>query len=273
MKSYNIENSFLKTSILPKLGGRIDSLIFKPSNKEWVWKDSAKQNGSVSKYSNYDENWQGGWEELFPNDAIENFNWGKGLDHGELWSTEWNVEYHDNNKLHLKTNSLDSGTKFEKTIEIFENKLRCEYFSDIKFAEHFLFKLHLAIPIEEKVVVNCDYKSVHKVESNFGNIVNNKLNFFTLTKDSGLYDFVYINMKNKNVTVNDSENNSLKLSYGDRNLDYFWLFQSQGGWKNHNVLVLEPASNSRKDLRDAIAENKSLRGPMSFKCFYEVELT
>ena len=37
MKSYNIENSFPKT-ILPKLGGRIDSLIFKPNDKEWVWK-------------------------------------------------------------------------------------------------------------------------------------------------------------------------------------------------------------------------------------------
>ena len=273
MKSYNIENSFLKTTILPKLGGRIDSLIFKPNDKEWVWKDSAKQNNSVSKYSNYDENWQGGWEELFPNDAIEDFGWGKGLDHGELWSADWNVEYHDSSKLHLKTKSLDSGTTFEKIVEIYDNKLRCEYFGDIKFAEYFLFKLHLAIPIEEKIDVICDYESLNKVESNFGNIINNNQDFFTLTKNSGLYDFGYVNMNKKNLNVKDSTNNSLKLSYGNTNLDYFWIFQTQGGWRNHNVLVLEPASNSKKNLKDAIAENKSLKGPMSFKCFYEVELT
>ena len=106
MKSYNLENSYLKASILPKLGGRIDSLIFKLKNKDWVWKDRTKQNSIVSKYSKYDDSWQGGWEELFPNDAIEDFNWGRGLDHGELWSIEWNVEYYDNNRIHLKTNCI-----------------------------------------------------------------------------------------------------------------------------------------------------------------------
>ena len=180
-----------------------------------------------------------------------------------MWSADWNVEYHDSSKLHLKTKSLDSGTTFEKIVEIYDNKLRCEYFGDIKFAEYFLFKLHLAIPIEEKIDVICDYESLNKVESNFGNIINNNQDFFTLTKNSGLYDFGYVNM-NKNLTVKDSTNNSLKLSYGNTNLDYFWIFQTQGGWRNHNVLVLEPASNSKKNLKDAIAENKSLKGSNEF---------
>ena len=31
-------------------------------------------NKKVEEGQDYDDNWQGGWEELFPNDAVENFH-------------------------------------------------------------------------------------------------------------------------------------------------------------------------------------------------------
>ena len=71
MNNLNLENEFLRVQVIPDLGGRIDSIIYIPTNKNWVWKNSQIENKSVSKYSNYDDNWQGGWEELFPNDAVE----------------------------------------------------------------------------------------------------------------------------------------------------------------------------------------------------------
>ena len=90
----------------------------------WVWKNTHLKDEPVSKYLNYDDNWQGGWEELYPNDAIENFSWGKGLDHGELWSASWNIDFINTHQVKLSTKNLDSGTVFYKSINIKENTIK-----------------------------------------------------------------------------------------------------------------------------------------------------
>ena len=81
MKTYmnfrteTLENNKLKIEVIPELGGRIDSLVNKLTKKEWVWNNQTLEKNKVSKFSEYDSNWQGGWEELFPNDAKEKFSW------------------------------------------------------------------------------------------------------------------------------------------------------------------------------------------------------
>ncbi len=272
MNKIVLENEYLNIVILPELGGRIDSIIYKPTNKNWVWKNKNLKNNFVSKNSNYDDNWQGGWEELFPNDAIEEFTWGSGLDHGELWSTQWKVESSNSKEVLLSTNNLDSGTIFFKNIVVFENNVEVKYEADINFSDYFLFKLHLAVPIDEKSEVISDCKKIEKVEKDFGNIIDQQAeSFFNLKKDSGYFDFGYLNLQSNRVSVKDSLNNLMELTFDNENLRYFWIFQSQGGWRKHNVLVLEPASNSRKYLNDAISRNTAKKGPMHFKCNYKVK--
>lgn len=271
MNKLILENKYLNIVVLPELGGRIDSILYKPTNKNWVWKNKQLNNSYVSKYANYDDNWQGGWEELFPNDAVEDFTWGKGLDHGELWSSKWKVEFSNVSEVLLSTDNLDSGTIFLKKISIFEKNLFVNYEADIKFSDFFLFKLHLAIPIDKKLEVISDCQIIKKVEKNFGNIINQKdESFFQLEKDSGYYDFGYLDLKTNKVLVKDHHNNLMELIFDDENLRYFWMFQSQGAWRKHNVLVLEPASNSRKYLDDAISKNSAIKGPLQFKCGYKV---
>lgn len=272
MREISLQNSKIKVVILPDLGGRVDSLIHKASNKEWVWKNKYLQNKKVSKFSTYDENWQGGWEELFPNDAIENFSWGSGFDHGELWSNAWKVDNISKEQVTLIYYSKYSGTTFKKIFSINKNKFECRYFANIAFEDNFLFKLHLAIPIEKKIKIICDVYHIEKVEKNFGNILQNEHNFLELLENSKLFDFAYLKIKNKEVRVVDSDKNILVLKYGKRNLDFLWIFQTQGGWNNHNVLVLEPASNSKKILKEAKEDNNCIKGPMNFECYYEVEL-
>lgn len=271
MNEIKIENNYLETLIIPELGGRIDSLISKKNSKEWVWKNTFLNNEKVSKFAEYDSNWQGGWEELFPNDAIENFSWGKGLDHGELWSAKWIVEESSSETLSLSANNLDSGSSFTKTFQLIDNKLTVNYSGIVPFDDYFLFKLHLAIPVSEQVNIECSYRNINKVDNNFGNIVDLENNFLTLNKDSKLFGFAYIDLLKNNLTLVDEKLNTLELQYsGD--LNYFWLFQTQGGWNEHNVLVLEPASNSKKHLTDAIKEGGSLKGPRKFKCSYTVAI-
>ena len=47
VKKYLIETEEISAEIIPALGGRIESLIYKPSGKNWVWKND-KINGKGS---------------------------------------------------------------------------------------------------------------------------------------------------------------------------------------------------------------------------------
>ena len=69
---------------------------------------------------------------------------------------------------------------------------------------------------------------------------------FKSKKNTGLYDFGYFDTSANLVEVIDKKNNKLKLTFDKNILKYFWIFQSQGGWNQHNVLVLEPCTNGKK---------------------------
>ena len=63
----------------------------------------------------------------------------------ELWSADWNVEYHDSTNCTLKLNHLIAEQRSKKLWRFMI--INCDANTgDIKFAEYFLFKLHLAIP-------------------------------------------------------------------------------------------------------------------------------
>ena len=174
-------------------------------------------------------------------------------------------------EVQLSTSSLDSGTTFFKTFQIKDNGIKVLYNASIKFDDYFLFKLHLAIPVTKETKLVCQSKNIEPKHSSFGNIFSQGLDFFSLKNNSKLFDFAYVENANQLVEVTDEDQNSLILRYGGQ-LDYFWIFQTQGGWRDHNVVVLEPASNSKKMLKDAIKDGKALKGPMEFSCFYEIEL-
>jgi len=269
-----LENKFLKAEIIPELGGRIDGLVNKKTDFNWVWKNKYLNNTSVKKGSNYDENWQGGWEELFPNDAVEKFSWGLGYDHGETWSHNWKISNKSNENIELSAENLESGSIIKKTYILLKNKLRVEYLLNINFEEIFLFKLHLAIPISSACKLNGNFYDLKKVSKDFGNILNtdNEEKFFNPVKNSGYFDFAYVGNSAYNLQV-EQENNLLSLNYDKTFLNYLWIFQTQGGWRNHNVIVIEPATNGKKLFKDAISANQYKKGPLALKTYYEVKIS
>ncbi len=273
METLRLENKYLLVDIIPELGGRIDSFINKETKKQWVWKNPKLKNKKVPKGSNYDINWQGGWEELYPNDAIEIFSWGSGFDHGELWNHEWIVKDLTSNRVDLKTDDLKSGSQINKLIYLEGKKLITSYNLNILHKEYYLFKLHIAIPLDCELDIKGDFGKIKKVDSQFGNILksNESINFFHLQKNSGKFDFAYVENKKNSLIISDKKN-SIEISYDKDFFEFFWIFQTQGGWYDHNVVVIEPCSNGKKDFSKAIKEKSIRKGPEKINTFYSVEI-
>ena len=148
----NLENEYLKIQIDASFGGKIVEILDKKNKVNWVWFDRQKYNNfNPNQYSDYDSQWIGGYEELFPSDKVEIFKDHKSPDHGELWSSTWDIVYKSKSSLELYCKGYFSNSEITKTIQIQNNKIFVDYAINKISLDYFLFKLHLALPIEKNM--------------------------------------------------------------------------------------------------------------------------
>ena len=273
----DFENEYLKIKIDTLFGGKIVEIVDKKKNVNWVWFDSDKYSKfKPIQFSDYDSQWIGGYEELFPNDKIETMNDKIAPDHGELWSSKWDIVDKSKYSVDLVCKGYFSNSKVKKTINIVQNKVIVNYDINEINLDYFLFKLHLALPISNhKVVFKYDY--FKKVDENFGNIVSSdKLNDFlsSVKPNQNRNDFVYFYGVDGKIKVTNENNDMCVFEYDKSTLPYFWIFQSRGGWNNLNVNVLEPCNSGIKDLEEAIKQNKIfLPKSQNYKTWYTIEVS
>ena len=84
-----LENERIRLEIIPGLGAKILRLIHKATNADLLWQNPRIEPRAVPIGSNYDDNFSGGWDELFPNDAPGQVGENVYPDHGELWCQSW----------------------------------------------------------------------------------------------------------------------------------------------------------------------------------------
>ena len=189
-----LENEYLKLQVDTLFGGKIVEIFDKKNKANWVWFDGEKyKNFNPNQYSDYDSQWIGGYEELFPSDKIETFNSQRSPDHGELWASSWDIINKSKSSLELFCKGYFSNSEIIKRIEIQNNKIFINYEISKISLDYFLFKLHLALPIERNSI-NFKFDSFKKVDDSFGNIVvGNDLNDFisSITPSQRKNDFVY----------------------------------------------------------------------------------
>ena len=270
-----LENDNILLRVDIEFGGKIIELINKSTNYNWVWFESEKRNiFKPSKYSDYDSQWIGGYEELFPNDKLQNLNGKTAPDHGELWSSSWEVIDSTEDFLKIECDGYFSGAKITKTIELINNRVRSTYLIKNIILEKYLFKLHLAMPIN-KTEINFKFDNYQKVDKEFGNIIsNNDLSNFlnNVNENESKNDFAYFYGNDGLVNVTNGKN-KIAIKYDKESLPYLWIFQTRGGWNNLNVNVIEPCNSGLKDIIEA-DDRDLLYIPRnySFSTWYEIEV-
>lgn len=271
-----LENEYLRIKIDTLFGGKIVEIFDKIKTVNWVWfNEDEYSNFKPVNYSDYDLQWIGGFEELYPNDKIEIINNRTTPDHGELWSSRWTIRDKSKLNVNLSCKGFFTNSEVNKKISIKKNKIFVNYEINKINLEYFLFKLHLALPVENhSVSFNFDY--FKKVDKNFGNIVfDDQLNDFLtdVRPNQNKNDFVYFYGVDGKIQVKNNNNDKLTLQYDVVSLPYFWIFQSRGGWNNLNVNVLEPCNSGLKDLKSATNQNLIYSPENRYNTWYTLEVT
>lgn len=116
-----IENEHLLIKVLPEIGAKVASLLWKPTDREHLWREP-KRNFEYPLYgAPFDSCSFSGWDECFPSIGQVHYPDGpwKGTivpDHGELWSLPWHWAWEDQT-LRMWVHSIRFGYHFERIFD------------------------------------------------------------------------------------------------------------------------------------------------------------
>jgi hypothetical protein len=278
-----LENSQVRVSIIPSLGGRVWELLDRVRGRQWIWHREDVPLAISPSGTSYDEVWAGGWEELFPNDAPADFEGRTLPDHGEWWTTAWTVAEASGGANAVVRVVAD--TRIRRASCVKEFRLGADSDTiDVLYriesrepdAFHFLFKQHLPIAITASCELALPGGRVTAVDPAFGTMLPGSGPFdWPLAPGPDLDDvdlrrvpapgpereFVYVTeLREGWVGVDDmSLGASIRMRFDHRRLPFLWLFLSYGGWRDCYTAVLEPCTNMPKDLAEAVRSGHSAR--------------
>jgi galactose mutarotase-like enzyme len=92
LRAIELENDWLRVSILPGVGAKIYDLVWKPTGRNFLWHNPRISPQPYAVESNFDNYWCGGWDEGFPTCDECDFGGEHYPNLGELRSLSWTVE-------------------------------------------------------------------------------------------------------------------------------------------------------------------------------------
>jgi galactose mutarotase-like enzyme len=234
-------------------------------------------------HASYDDTWCGGWDELFPNDEAATLE-GRDLpDHGELWTGSWQPEIiEEAHSVSLSMRYRTPMTRFlaEKTIELREGSsvLEVRYRLTNQGLDEmpFLWKLHPAFAVSPSHRIDFPPMSV-RLEPDFpGTLAGAPVDF---AWPSAPMPDMHVDLRK----VPDVSSRAVRFFYGTGFTEGWcgitncatglavalrfdpqvfsscWLFATHGGWRDLNVVVLEPATGYPFNIHSMIEAGRARR--------------
>jgi hypothetical protein len=274
-----LENRFLRAVLLPSLGGKIISLVDKITDVELLWRNDRVPVRPAAFGSGYDDQFVGGWDELFPNDEPEVLAGEPLPDHGELWSLPWRVLDLDHGadevSVELAVAPPVTATAVTRRLVLGSGpELRADYQVTNQGRQDlpYLWKSHVAVAVQPDTAVGMGagevlvhefgaprtrppggsfrwpIATVDDVEHDFRRLPD--------TSVRGVTEFLLATSLERGVCgiAHPRLGTGLTLIWDPADLPSCWLFASYGaGWRGLDVLVLEPCTGYPLSVSEGVA--------------------
>jgi len=273
-----LENEELRLVILPGLGGKIFQLTDRRSRRDLLWHNPRLTAREVPFGSSYDDVFFGGWDELFPNDLPETLADEPFPDHGELWASRWQWQLTatgpDVATIVLTLRAPISGVSLTKTITLADGDSHATIAWNIRndggYDLPFLWKQHVAVPTLEPATLEWGARTVYLEEFGSPRAGRKGTSYTwpylideqgvshdmrpTLPKTSRRAEFQYATSLTAGwCAVRYHDGHGIGLSFDATVFPSCWAFASYGGWRSHEVLVLEPCTGYPVSVEQGVA--------------------
>jgi hypothetical protein len=266
LRTIVLENRFLRLVVLPEAGARIWQITYKPLNADILWNNTKLPPSIQALHTSYDDNWCGGWDDLFPNDEAGLLAGLQVPDHGELWTGAWEAEPQEQEgaaSLHLSLRTPITHFLAERSMHLRRDscvlEVRYRLTNTGSKALPFLWKLHPAFAVSDQHRIDFPPMTVVR-ERDFEGTLETAPQIFDwplATTDSGTLDLRNVPHVSSRAVhffygtgfsdgwcglTNRATRLAAGLRFDPQVFSSCWLFATHGGWNDLNVAVLEPAT-------------------------------
>ncbi len=280
-----LENRRLRIVVLPELGGRIWSIVYKPLDREVLWHNPRINPQKVPFGAGFDDVWCGGWEEMFPTAAPGEINGERFPDHGEIWSLPWATSQEataDSASLRLRCKTPISGVSVEKCLLLVgdEAKLHVAYtIENLGSIElPFIFAMHPAMAVSEGYRIDFPPMSVDLEPSYPGTLTGAPASFLwpLAPRDSTSADlrsvcspssrevyFLYGHGYQEGwcAITDQARRFTAGFTFSPEVFRSCWIFATYGGWRGYQVALLEPCTSRPQQIEAAVEQGRAARLP------------
>jgi hypothetical protein len=268
LRTLIVENALLRVVIMPELGAKIWQITYKPKGKDLLWHHPRIKPRKLPFHAGYDDNFFGGWDELFPNDMPEELNGEPMPDHGEVWTLPWEYALERctaaEATIHLWVETPISAHRVEKwlTLRSGEPILRFHHkVTNLGPADQpYLWKLHPAMAIDEHCRIELGAGTMYVEDFGPPRGAQTGVTYqwpclvdaqgrqhdmrAVLSRTARVNEFQYATELPEGwcALTNLADRIGFALTF-DRNIfSSCWLFATYGGWRDLYTVVLEPCT-------------------------------
>lgn len=263
-----MENDMLRVEVLPTLGGKIWTLEHRPSQRQFLWHHPRHRLRALPLGANYDDHFFGGFDELLPNDMTERVNGESLVDHGELWTTPLAAQV-AGDRLVLSGQLPITPLAYRKTLRLEGNALRLDYkLQNLgRRSLDIMWKLHPALRISEGAEILVPARVARGADPQWSRVPHQREFNWQEMKSlqvvpplTGSTEFLYLlDLSDGQCALrHPGENWNFRMTFPKEIFSSVWVFASFGGWRDLEVLILEPCTTPQLSLAESAKHGKCL---------------
>lgn len=273
-----LANDRLRVVVLPEVGGRIWEVLDLVSGHQLLWHNPRLRPGPLPFGAGYDDNFLGGWDELFPNDLPEELAGEAFPDHGEAWSERWDWEVLPGPDAAVRLSLITrvSASRLQRTIRLAPGEARVsvevEATNGLDVPLPMLHKQHLAVhlPGGSRIDLPSSRIEVGDFGRSRAGAAGDEFDWPWLPTPDGPVDFASAPADDGAVSeflfatrldagwcaCTRPDGLGVTLSFDPAVYPSCWTFASWGGWRRHRVAVLEPCTGVGPSVLAGVADGR-----------------
>jgi hypothetical protein len=268
-----LESDLLQADIVPSIGGRVISLVHKPSGCEYLWRNPALHLQRSMPGDAYDPVFFGGIDEQIPCDGPEVVDGVTYPDHGELWTQALEPDW-DGVSLCLDGHLPVLGFHYQRWIELVpgaaEVRLRYRLENHAGVSRDFLWKLHAALAVGQDDRIVCPATWAQPLDLDWSRSQDEAAFAWPQCGELDMSLVPAVNNTAEFLVLSDlasgeigwqrpSTGRQFNISFDRAVFPCCWIFASYGKLLGHYTLVLEPATSPILSLVDAKIQGKAIQ--------------
>ncbi|CAM4324569.1 galactose mutarotase-like enzyme [Paenibacillus endophyticus] len=273
-----MENGFVRLELVPELGAKLVSMVYKPTGKEWLLDSGSRPLLPPVYGSSFANGDMSGWDECFPtiNSCVTES--GATLpDHGEAWSLPWSYRRSGTSVL-CTVKGVMLPFLFSREVTFMENgtiRLSYEVRNEGERPQPFLWAAHPQFAIEEPTEIVLP-SGMQQLLCVYGGMRHDTGQSYAFTGESLLRPditgdgrkFYYPGQAPEGWAAlhGQASGNYLRLRWPLEQVPYFGVWIDEGMFNDRSVCALEPGIGYY-DALDAAVQNGTARTLMPAEAY------